>query len=51
MIGLCIYFGYGMRRSSVGRGLRGLEPLPVGGPTHDDDKILDKSVMMAAPDD
>ena len=51
VIGLCIYFGYGMRRSSVGRGLRGLEPLPIGGPTHDDDKILDKSVMMAAPND
>ena len=51
VIGLCIYFGYGMRRSSVGRGLRGLDPLPVAGPTKDDDKILDTSVMMAAPNE
>jgi amino acid transporter len=51
VIGLCIYFGYGMRRSSVGRRLRGLGPLPVKGPKTDDDMILDKSVMMAAPNE
>jgi APA family basic amino acid/polyamine antiporter len=51
VIGLCIYFGYGMRRSSVGRGLRGLAPLPVEGPRTDDDVIREKSVMMAAPNE
>jgi basic amino acid/polyamine antiporter, APA family len=51
VIGLCIYFSYGMRRSSVGRGLRGLDPLPVEGPKTDDDLIREKSVMMAAPND
>jgi amino acid transporter len=49
VVGLCIYFFYGMSRSSVGRGLRGLPPNPITGPPADGDKILEKSVMMADP--
>jgi APA family basic amino acid/polyamine antiporter len=49
VIGLCIYFLYGMSRSSVGRRLRGLPPVPVNGTPADGDIILEKSVMMADP--
>ena len=49
VVGLCIYFFYGMPRSSVGRGLRGLPVEPVGGPPPTGDVILEKSVMMAEP--
>ena len=49
VIGLCIYFFYGMSRSSVGRGLRGLPPAPVVVPEPDGDVILEKSVMMGDP--
>jgi APA family basic amino acid/polyamine antiporter len=49
VVGLIIYFSYGMMRSSVGRGLRGLAPLPVDGQPANGDIILEKSVMMAEP--
>ena len=49
VVGLVIYFVYGMRRSSVGRGLRGLPPLVVDGPPMNGDIILEKSVMMSDP--
>ncbi|HEV8059919.1 MAG TPA: amino acid permease [Gemmataceae bacterium] len=50
VIGLVIYFSYGISRSSVGRQLRGLPPLPeMNGTPADGDVILEKSVMMADP--
>ena len=49
IVGLCIYFFYGMSRSSIGRGLRGLAAAPVAGPAADGDVILEKSVMMGDP--
>jgi len=49
IVGLCIYFFYGMSRSSIGRQMRGLAPAPVMGPPPDGDVILEKSVMMADP--
>jgi basic amino acid/polyamine antiporter, APA family len=50
VIGLVIYFSYGISRSSVGRQLRGLAPLPeLNGTPADGDVILEKSVMMADP--
>ena len=47
VVGLCIYFFYGMGRSTIGRSLRGLDPAPVTGPEPNGDVILEKSVMMA----
>src|SRR5205085_75618 len=49
VIGLCIYGFYGAARSSLGREMRGLPPLPgvaaaSAGPPADGDKVLDKSV-------
>ncbi len=49
VIGLCIYFFYGMSRSSIGREMRGLAVDPVAGPQPTGDVILDKSVMMGDP--
>ncbi len=49
VVGLCIYVFYGMPRSRVGRGLRGLTTDPIAGPPPTGDKILEKSVMMADP--
>jgi amino acid transporter len=50
VLGLCIYLFYGMSRSSVGRRLRGLAPIPLAaGPPANGDVILEKSVMMADP--
>ena len=49
IVGLCIYFFYGMSRSTIGRRMRGLAPEPVGGPPANGDVILEKSVMMADP--
>jgi len=51
VVGLCIYFFYGMSRSTIGRQMRGLPPLQaVTGPQPDGDVFRDKSVMMADPD-
>jgi amino acid transporter len=52
VIGLCIYYFYGLSRSTLGRQMRGLPPMPGvaaadAAPMPDGDKILDKSVMMA----
>jgi amino acid transporter len=54
VVGLCIYYFYGSARSTLGRQMRGLEPLPgvaaaSAGPLPDGDKVLEKSVMMADP--
>ena len=49
IVGLCIYFFYGMSRSRVGRGLRGLAVEPVVVPQPTGDIILEKSVMMGDP--
>jgi amino acid transporter len=51
VIGLCIYYFYGLSRSTLGRQMRGLAPLPgvaaaSAGPLPDGDIIRDKSVMM-----
>jgi hypothetical protein len=53
-LGLCIYFFYGVPRSTLGRRMHGLPPLPgvaaaSAAPLPDGDKVLDKSVMMADP--
>jgi len=54
VVGLCIYFFYGLTRSTLGRQMRGLPPMPgvaaaSAGPSPDGDKVLEKSVMMADP--
>jgi amino acid transporter len=54
VLGLCIYFFYGMRRSTLGREMRGLPPIKgaaveSAAPMPDGDVIREKSVMMADP--
>jgi amino acid transporter len=54
VVGLCIYFFYGLARSTLGRQMRGLPPMPGVaaaslGPLPDGDKVLEKSVLMADP--
>jgi APA family basic amino acid/polyamine antiporter len=53
-IGLLIYFFYGISRSTLGRRMRGLPPMPgvaatFAGPEPTGDKILEKSVLMGDP--
>jgi len=54
ILGLLIYTFYGMSRSTLGRRMRGLPPMPGVAaaslaPEPNGDKILEKSVMMADP--
>ncbi len=54
IIGLLIYYFYGMSRSTLGRHMRGLPPMPgvaaaSAAPEPTGDKILEKSVLMADP--
>jgi amino acid transporter len=56
VVGLCIYYFYGSSRSTLGREMRGLAPLPgvaaaSAAPLPEGDKVLEKSVMMADPTD